>query len=65
MLIVSRKTGERLIIADDIVVTVTQIERGRVRLGIQAPTNVRVVREEPQRRPRGSHSTATAVGADN
>ena len=35
MLILSRKPGERLIIADAIVVTITHIERGRVRLGIE------------------------------
>jgi carbon storage regulator len=50
MLVLSRKLGERLIIADAIVVTITQIDRGRVRLGIEAPPNVHVIREELQTR---------------
>jgi len=65
MLVLSRKLGERFIIAHDIIVTVTQIERGRVRLGIEAPANVHVVREELQRRAQPSHAAATAVGAGN
>lgn len=65
MLVFSRKLGERFIIADAIVVTVTQIERGRVRLGIEAPANVRIVREELQRRAPRSRSAASAVGAGN
>jgi carbon storage regulator len=50
MLVLSRKLGERLIIGDTIVVTITQIDRGRVRLGIEAPPNVQVVRQELQTR---------------
>jgi carbon storage regulator len=61
MLILSRKLGERIIIADDIVVTVAQIERGKVRLGIQAPAKVPILREELQ--PRLPPSPSTAIGA--
>jgi carbon storage regulator len=56
MLVLSRKLGERLIIGEAIVVTVTQIDRGRVRLGIEAPANVDVVREELQTRALSAHS---------
>jgi len=65
MLVLSRKLGQRFIIADDIVVTVTQIEPGRVRLGIEAPPNIRVVREELQTQALTSHAAATAVAAGN
>lgn len=46
MLVLSRKRGEAIRIHEDIVVTVVQLGRGRVQLGIQAPANVAVNREE-------------------
>jgi carbon storage regulator len=46
MLIISRRLGERIRIADSIFVTVVQVDRGRVRLGIEAPPQVQVVRQE-------------------
>src|SRR5262249_10778832 len=46
MLVLSRKPGEGLVIAGSIVVTVLQVEKGRVRLGIEAPPQVRVLRQE-------------------
>lgn len=50
MLVLSRKRGEAIRIHDDIVVTVVQLGRGRVQLGIQAPADVTVNREEVHRR---------------
>jgi carbon storage regulator len=58
MLVLSRMVGERLIIADQIVITVTQIDRGRVRLGIEAPPEVRVLREELGTRPHQAKPSA-------
>lgn len=46
MLVLSRKTGEQIRIGKDIVVTVLVVAGGRVRLGISAPSEVRVVRSE-------------------
>jgi carbon storage regulator len=46
MLVLSRKTGERIVIADSIVVTVLEVKGSHVRLGIQAPPRFRVRREE-------------------
>lgn len=46
MLILSRHVNERIVIGDDIVVTVVEIRGDRVRLGIDAPQEVRVDREE-------------------
>lgn len=46
MLVLTRKRGQRLLIDHDIVVTVVEVEDGRVRLGIEAPGHVRVVRQE-------------------
>ena len=46
MLVLSRKAGERLIIGDDITITVTKCGQNRVVLGIDAPKDVQVKRAE-------------------
>ena len=46
MLILTRKTGERILIGKDIVLTVTRIGNSQVRLGIDAPSHVNIVRSE-------------------
>jgi carbon storage regulator len=46
MLILSRKVGESLMIGDDVVVTVVGISGQQIRLGISAPREVAVHREE-------------------
>ncbi len=46
MLILSRKVGEQIVIGDNVVVIVTDILRGRVKLGIVAPVDVPVHRRE-------------------
>lgn len=46
MLVLSRKESERIRIGDSIVITVVRLTRDRVRLGIEAPANVLVLRDE-------------------
>lgn len=46
MLVLSRKPGERILIGEDIVVTVVRFQGGTVRLGIEAPREHAVIREE-------------------
>ena len=53
MLVLSRKLGEKVVIsgkdlglAEDIVVTVVDIDRGKIRLGFEAPRHVGVNRHE-------------------
>lgn len=46
MLILQRKEGESLFIGDEIEVTVLGVESGRVRLAIQAPRSVTILRSE-------------------
>jgi carbon storage regulator len=46
MLVLSRKLNEKIVIDGNIVVTVVKIDRNQVRIGIEAPGNVRVFREE-------------------
>lgn len=46
MLVISRKRGERICLGDDIVVTVLEVVGSTVRLGVEAPHEVRVFRHE-------------------
>jgi len=46
MLVLSRKVGESIFINESIRVTVVQVNNGRIRLGIDAPPEVKVLREE-------------------
>jgi carbon storage regulator len=46
VLVLSRKVGERILIGDKIAVTVVKIGHGGVRIGVDAPTELAVVREE-------------------
>ena len=46
MLVLSRKKNESIIINDNIVVTIIEIRGDKIRLGIEAPKNVTVHRQE-------------------
>lgn len=46
MLILSRSRGEKVLIGDDIVVTVVRVDRGKVRLGFETPEGIEVDRSE-------------------
>ena len=46
MLVLSRKVGESILISESIRVSVVQASNGRIRLGIDAPPEVKVLREE-------------------
>jgi carbon storage regulator len=46
MLVLSRKAGEAIKIAEDIEITVISVEGQRVRLGVRAPRSVSVIRSE-------------------
>jgi carbon storage regulator len=50
MLVLTRRTGEQLVIDEDIVVTVLSVEGDRIRLGISAPPSIRVDRQEVHER---------------
>lgn len=50
MLVLSRKAGERIQIADVITLTILSVNHGRVRLGFAAPSHIPVHREEVRRR---------------
>lgn len=46
MLILTRRTGESLMIGDDVKATVLGIKGNQVRIGVNAPKNIEVHREE-------------------
>jgi carbon storage regulator len=46
MLVLSRKRDERIVIGDNIVITVVDVRGDKVRLGIEAPSEVPVHRQE-------------------
>jgi carbon storage regulator len=63
MLVLSRKLGEKIIIGDNILVTVVKIDRNQIRIGIEAPHDVPVYREEiaPQRTAKSPLGNAVAL----
>lgn len=46
MLVLSRKIGEKILVGDNIQVTILEARGNRIRVGIEAPRNVRIQREE-------------------
>jgi carbon storage regulator len=46
MLVLSRKLGEKIYIGENICITVVDIDRGKIRLGIEAPRDVAIYRQE-------------------
>lgn len=46
MLVLSRKEGERIKLGDSIIITVVGVSGDKVRVGIQAPSDILVLREE-------------------
>ena len=60
MLVLSRKPAEAIRIGDDILVKVIAIRGGQVKLGIEAPQGIRVMRTEP----RNGEKPASASGPD-
>ncbi len=46
MLVLARKTNESIVLSDDIIIRVISIDKGVVKLGIDAPKNISIVRSE-------------------
>ena len=58
MLILTRKTGETIVINENIRVTVLQVKGNQVRIGIEAPSEVVVHRQEIHERIKAEAETA-------
>ncbi|MBL6752153.1 MAG: carbon storage regulator CsrA [Nevskia sp.] len=63
MLILTRRVGETVMIGDEVTVTVLGIKGNQVRLGVKAPKNVAVHREEIFERIRVERGTDVAVNS--
>ncbi len=61
MLVLSRREKERIRLGDSIVVTVVRLSGDRVRLGIEAPSDVLVLRDELDPLVDGRNAAAPAV----
>ena len=64
MLVLTRRVGESILIGDDIVVTVLELNRDQVRIGIRAPRSVSVHREEVYQEILLSNQAAAADDAE-
>jgi carbon storage regulator len=67
MLVLSRKESQRIRLGDSIVITIVKISGDKVRVGIEAPTNVLVLRDELEpRQPVAADGSAIppTTGAD-
>jgi len=64
MLILTRKVGELIRIGDTVTVRVLEVRGSQVRLGIEAPADVRIFREEIYRAMQHEHEAGDDVPAD-
>lgn len=63
MLVLTRKPGDRILVGDDIIITVLDSRGDGVRIGIEAPAGVRIHREEVVRAVEAANAQAAAAAA--
>lgn len=63
MLILTRRVGETIVIGDDVIITVLGIKGNQVRIGINAPKDVSVHREEIYQRIQQEKNTTQTTAA--
>ena len=64
MLVLSRRVGESIMIGSDVVVTVLEVRPDLVRIGIEAPRDVEVHREEVFREVQQANRSAASPESD-
>ena len=67
MLVLTRKLGESIQVGDGIVIRIVEVRRSRVRIGIEAPSSIRIQREEIAGQPENcefeaAHDTVCGFG---
>lgn len=50
MLVLSRKVGQKIFVGDDVTITLVRISGDKARIGVEAPKNVPILREEVKKR---------------
>ena len=65
MLVITRKSGERICLGDDITITVMEISGSTVRIGIEAPRALPVYRAEIYAAVKEENRAAAQAGAKN
>ena len=63
MLVLSRRPGESIVIGNEVVVTVLDVRGDQIRVGIDAPRNVQIHREEVFRRLESENTQAASAAA--
>lgn len=65
MLILSRRTDESIVIGDEVTITILSVKGKQVRIGITAPPDVSVHREEIYQRIQAGDPEGAPAGADD
>lgn len=61
MLVLTRKPDEQIRIGDDIVITIVRVKGNTIRVGVEAPKGVRVIRGELEGKPRNMEQTGESA----
>lgn len=64
MLVVTRKKGESILIGDDIEIKVTKIDDGSVKIAIDAPKSMTILRKEVYEKVKEENKNATSSNLD-
>ena len=62
MLVITRRTDEQFFIGDNVVVKIVSVDGGRVRIGIEAPGGLKILREEMVTAPEAAAIVHAAKG---
>jgi carbon storage regulator len=64
VLVLTRKAGEKILIGDDVVITVLDVRRDGVRIGIEAPSGIKIQRDEVVRAVTEANVAASQADPD-
>ncbi|SHH83422.1 carbon storage regulator CsrA [Clostridium grantii] len=64
MLVLTRKKGEKITLGDDIEIEVIHLDNGKVKLGIKAPKNLKILRTEVLQQVKEENKEALTINID-